>query len=111
MLDNRTWTLAASDQTTDPLDVSQSVAGIIGFQGGGTCNVVLRAEATIDGTNWVTILLCEGNTVTSATSITISGAPVYKLFRVDMSGYAQIRIYATTVTSGSCVVRAFTSIG
>jgi hypothetical protein len=110
-LDTRTWTFTAVDTFTDKINVSESVTGIVGFQATGTCNVVLRAEATINGSTWVTVLLVEGNTTTAATTITVSGSPADKLFRVDAGGYGYVRVYVQTFTSGSCVLRAVTAIG
>lgn len=111
-LDTNVWNLTTAAQTTTPgQSPSGSLAGVVGYQVGGTCNMVIHAEATIDGTNWVTVLLCEGNTATAATTLTISGVATYKLIRVDAAGYALVRLYVDTATSGTMTVKANTAIG
>ena len=110
-LDSRSRSFTAVDQVSDHIQVSDAVSGIVGFQATGTCNVVLTPEATVNGTDWVGVLLVEGNTATAATTITVSGSPATKLFRVDAGGYALVRVKCSTHTSGTCVLRYYTAIG
>ncbi len=104
--DSRTWSLGAADAVTDTLSPSDGFAGIVALQITGTWVGTITFQATIDGTNWVSVLAVPSDSTTAATTTTGNG-----IFRVDAGGYFGIRAKVTAYTSGTAVVRANNVIG
>lgn len=73
----------------------------VGVQLSGTFSATVTFEATIDGTNWIAILLTNLNAGTTATTATAAG-----LFRFDAKGLFQFRARVSAYTSGNVTVTA-----
>lgn len=71
----------------------------------GSWNGTFTFQATLDGTNWTSILATPVATGTAATTTTSAG-----IFRIDASGCLAVRAKATTLNAGSMDVTASVSL-
>ena len=69
------------------------------FQVTGITTATITWEATIDGTNWVSILATNLTSGTAAATATANG-----LYRATVQGLAQVRARISAYTSGTIVV-------
>jgi hypothetical protein len=86
-----------NDALTFNLTGADAGSGVAAFQyisGAGT--VVM--EGTLDGTNWIALLLTNRNTGATAASATAAG-----IYSADFSGLEQVRV-RKSVGSASCVI-------
>ena len=73
--------------------------GAIGLQLSGTWAATVTFEATVDGTNWTTLEVWPTNGSSSQTTSTVNG-----IFYAPCGGLNQIRVKATSFTSGTIQV-------
>lgn len=84
------------------VEISCDARPTVSVQVSGTYTGALSAQATIDGTNWVTLsgLL---NSNTGALASTIASAAV-GLFQVETAGFQKVRITALAAVTGTATV-------
>ena len=71
----------------------------------GSWSGTITFQATLDGTNWVSILAVPVTTGTAAATTTAAG-----IFQIDASGCAAVRAKVTTYSAGSMDVTAAISL-
>jgi hypothetical protein len=90
--------------TTNSTTTATSVSGLGGgtFQVTGTYAGFLVPQATVDGSNWVTVTSIDQ--VGSNNSLTALTSGQTGIFQIDVSGFAQWRVTAAAFSSGTAAV-------
>lgn len=89
----------------DALTVPTLNVGVVGFQLAGTWTGTVTFEATIDGTNWISVNADPVPTGAAATTATAGG-----IYQVPCAGFSQVRARFSTATSGSITCSANTCL-
>ena len=71
----------------------------------GAWNGTITFQATLDGTNYVSVLATPSTSGTAAATTTAAG-----IFRINASGYLAVRAKVTTYAAGSMDVTASVSV-
>ena len=92
--------VATADGTpVECTEVSGGAYKTLAIQVQGITTATITWEVTIDGTNWKGILVAPVTTGTAALTATADG-----IFRVDVTGLAQVRARISAWTSGTITV-------
>jgi hypothetical protein len=101
MRSNRVTLQSAAVATGNGTAIDVSNYDVMGVQVAGITSATITWETSIDGTNWVGILVAPVTTGTGALTTTADG-----LFALDVSGLALIRARISTWVSGTITVTA-----
>jgi|GEM_PF-1287825 len=70
----------------------------------GTFTATLVLEATVDGTNWVSIQMTTGGVMATSAAAVVSITAAASVVSADISGFVAVRVRCSAYTSGSAVV-------
>lgn len=101
MRSNRITLHSAAVATGNGTIVDCANYDVIGIQVSGISGDTITWEASIDGTNWVGLLVAPVTTGTAALTTTANG-----VFAVDCSGLALLRARISTYGAGTITVTA-----
>lgn len=97
-----TGTLTAAAQSVTVTDLGDMDGMMVLVS--GTFSGTLAFEASADGTNWYSVFMCRGSSLTGETSRALTGTTL-EAWRANISGFSQFRVRCSAYTSGTANIR------